>query len=512
MIVSLLLSLAQAAPGLEAGAYTGLIFIGPKHELYDSAGGAEWKRMGPGVPLGLRGGLYPVDFLGVEGELHAGISPIKDAGMGLITASRLHAIVRLDPMLGDLALRPHFAAGGGVWGVRSGADALGRDADRQFYVGPGARMALTDTMSLRADLRYLFVARQGTGESEFGGSTELLFGLVMHAPPPAPPIDPATLDDDGDGALNGVDACPSEAETQNGYKDEDGCPDVLGKVEIAIVDEAGAGLAGATVTVDGKPAGTTGPNGLLALSAEQMPGSKLEISATHPGGGRGNVTFSVQEGANRASLALVPVLGRVNVTARDAKGNPIDALVKAQGPSAFKPVQLGADGEEDIALPVGDWQLFITAEGMGTERRDVSVREGEVTKLPQVDLKPSRAVVARAVVDVKEKINFDTDGYSISASSLPVIDAIATIMLEHPDILKLEVGGHTDDRGDDAYNLDLSQKRVDSVVAALTQRGVPASRLVAKGYGETKPIGDNKTAAGRDMNRRVEFNIVQREE
>lgn len=74
--------------------------------------------------------------------------------------------------------------------------------------------------------------------------------------------------------------------------------------------------------------------------------------------------------------------------------------------------------------------------------------------------------------------------------------------------LRVELGGHTDSMGDDAFNLSLSQRRADSVKQYLTGKGVAAARLEAKGYGEAQPIADNKTKAGRQENRRVELKIL----
>ncbi len=76
-------------------------------------------------------------------------------------------------------------------------------------------------------------------------------------------------------------------------------------------------------------------------------------------------------------------------------------------------------------------------------------------------------------------------------------------------ILVLQVEGHTDTDGPDDYNLDLSQRRADSVSKFLVEKGVEAGRLRAKGFGETKPIASNKTAAGRATNRRVQFMIIE---
>lgn len=72
--------------------------------------------------------------------------------------------------------------------------------------------------------------------------------------------------------------------------------------------------------------------------------------------------------------------------------------------------------------------------------------------------------------------------------------------------MKLEVGGHTDAQGSDAYNQKLSEQRAASVVTWLTSHGVAAGRLSSKGYGETVPVGDNGTDEGRAKNRRVELN------
>ena len=72
----------------------------------------------------------------------------------------------------------------------------------------------------------------------------------------------------------------------------------------------------------------------------------------------------------------------------------------------------------------------------------------------------------------------------------------------HPD-LRLGIEGHTDATGDDAHNADLSVRRARSVVAYLVEHGIAANRLEASGKGETAPIGDNATPAGRQQNRRV---------
>ncbi len=75
--------------------------------------------------------------------------------------------------------------------------------------------------------------------------------------------------------------------------------------------------------------------------------------------------------------------------------------------------------------------------------------------------------------------------------------------------IKIEVGGHTDNKGKPAYNLDLSQKRAKAVYDFLVKKGVVAARLKFKGFGDTVPISTNDTEEGRALNRRTEMKIVE---
>ena len=109
-----------------------------------------------------------------------------------------------------------------------------------------------------------------------------------------------------------------------------------------------------------------------------------------------------------------------------------------------------------------------------------------------------------------DPINFELDKAVITADSFPVLDAVVASMVNNPVITLIEVGGHTDDRGDDAYNLDLSERRAAAVVTYLTAKGVEASRLESQGYGETRPIVEGHTERAWATNRRVEFLILKR--
>jgi len=90
---------------------------------------------------------------------------------------------------------------------------------------------------------------------------------------------------------------------------------------------------------------------------------------------------------------------------------------------------------------------------------------------------------------------------------MAILDAVLTIMVNHPEITSLRVEGHTDSQGTSALNQKLSQQRAASVVRWLVQHGITASRLTSQGFGFDRPIDTNETPEGRKNNRRVEFHI-----
>jgi OOP family OmpA-OmpF porin len=103
-----------------------------------------------------------------------------------------------------------------------------------------------------------------------------------------------------------------------------------------------------------------------------------------------------------------------------------------------------------------------------------------------------------------KEIQFGTNQSSINDKSSKELDEIVKIMKENKG-LKLEIQGHTDSRGNEAYNYKLSQKRADSVKKYISEKGIDSERLLSKGYGPSQPIAPNETKDGRLLNRRVEF-------
>jgi len=123
---------------------------------------------------------------------------------------------------------------------------------------------------------------------------------------------------------------------------------------------------------------------------------------------------------------------------------------------------------------------------------------------------PKAVRVTETEVVILQQVQFDTGKATIKPVSDPLLNEVAGVLNEHPEITKIEVQGHTDDRGAKALNTKLSQSRADSVKDALVKRKVDAARLVSKGYGPEQPIGDNKTEQGRQANRRVQFVILEK--
>jgi len=124
---------------------------------------------------------------------------------------------------------------------------------------------------------------------------------------------------------------------------------------------------------------------------------------------------------------------------------------------------------------------------------------------PGADLAGNIAVSGRAIL---YGIHFGSDSAVLAADSRTTLDDVLTLLNRDP-ALKLRVEGHTDSTNTDLYNMQLSQRRAEAVVAWLTHNGVAAGRLAAEGFGKTRPTADNATPEGRALNRRVEISVMR---
>lgn len=112
-----------------------------------------------------------------------------------------------------------------------------------------------------------------------------------------------------------------------------------------------------------------------------------------------------------------------------------------------------------------------------------------------------------APVTVLKGVNFEIDRDRLRPDAKAILDTLVETLKSHPD-MKVEIAGHTDSTGSQAYNLSLSDKRAAAVREYLVAQGIPSDQVSSKGYGEAQPVADNATVDGRELNRRVEWRIL----
>ena len=157
-----------------------------------------------------------------------------------------------------------------------------------------------------------------------------------------------------------------------------------------------------------------------------------------------------------------------------------------------------------VHAPPTDGRFGLSSSGNPSVRRLSLRRENNALDVNCSLLRRRRKRELDARGHVALYINFDFNKADIRPDSRPIIDEVTKLLRDNPD-LRLTVEGHTDNVGTPAYNLNLSDARARSVVAALTAQGIEARRLKSAGYGQERPIADNGTDDGRAKNRRVEL-------
>lgn len=317
------------------------------------------------------------------------------------------------------------------------------------------------------------------------------------------------LDSDGDGLVDSLDACPDAPETVNGWKDDDGCPDALADMTFTILNEDGEPVTDAAVLLDGELM-QTDAQGRITLSG-RMPESQLSFIVSHPHYVDADpVDVTLAEGDNTRTLKLDYLPGKVRVITKSNTGKILDARVRFEGPKPRDPENVGPEGTKVFDLRPGKWMVLVSADAFGTERRELEINPGETSLVViEVILYPTKTEIKATEIRILEQVNFDFDKATVKAESLPLLREISNVLIDHPEIVKIEVQGHTDNKGRAAYNRELSQRRVEAVVTYLVEQGVAADRLVAKGYGMDKPLVPNTSESNRAKNRRVQFVILE---
>jgi len=141
---------------------------------------------------------------------------------------------------------------------------------------------------------------------------------------------------------------------------------------------------------------------------------------------------------------------------------------------------------------------------LGRQKAESEKAEMRARLLKQLNAILVTRDTARGLIATMPDVLFETNRYTLRPAARESLAKVAGILLAYPD-LRLEVDGHTDSVGSDAYNQELSEKRAASVRDYLVQQGIPIASVTVQGLGKTQPVASNATAAGRQQNRRVEL-------
>jgi outer membrane protein OmpA-like peptidoglycan-associated protein len=252
-------------------------------------------------------------------------------------------------------------------------------------------------------------------------------------------------DDDDDGVLNSKDRCLSEAEDYDGDQDTDGCPEW---------DKDGDGIP------DDK---------------DQCPSDAEDKDG-----------FEDQDGC-------------------PDKDNDLDGITDEKDKCPVQPEDFDQFEDED-GCPEADNDKDGIPDAKDKCPNQPEDFDGDQDDDGCPDLYKS-IIVKEDKIELKQKIFFAFNKAKILPQSFAMLEEVASALKEHAD-LKVRIEGHTDSKGSDKYNLKLSDDRAKSVRDFMIKQGIAADRMIAIGYGEAKPIADNETEEGREINRRVEFFII----
>lgn len=277
------------------------------------------------------------------------------------------------------------------------------------------------------------------------------------------------LDRDGDGVKNGVDKAPLVPEDKDGFQDDDGEP------------EADNDSDGVLDGADKCPlvAGPAANNGCPDTDADKD--DVVDRLDKCPNEAEDKDDFQDDDGC--------PEL--------DNDGDGIADASDACPREAGIPQEKGCPAKDSDGDSVFDFE-----DNCPTEK-------GEKDNAGCPAAQKQLVIITKEKLKILDKVYFDTGKATIQKRSNALLDNVAQVLNAHPEIVLVQVEGHTDNVGVPEKNKKLSQDRADSVKNYLVKKGVADARLKAVGFGQDRPAETNDTPAGRDANRRVEFNIVQ---
>jgi len=311
-------------------------------------------------------------------------------------------------------------------------------------------------------------------------------------------------DRDEDGIRDKLDACPIQPEDVDGFADSDGCPDPTQKVTFRVRDHMSRPVFGSSLSVQAE--------GGIEEGGSEM---SLEMHAgTYEVTGRADRyedrvrRFTVVEGRETAvNVDLDPLFGEVRVIVKDGEGGYLSGTVEVDGE---RPIRIrGGLGRAEVGL--GSHTVRVRADGFQDATQSVEVRSGQRSDV-EFALVRAKAQLTDDKIEILEKVFFDVAKASIRSESHGLLEAVAAILLAHPEVTRVRIEGHTDRRGSAARNRQLSAARAEAVRDFLVTLGVEVERLEAVGFGPDRLLDPAGTAVADELNRRVEFVIVERQE
>lgn len=410
----------------------------------------------------------------------------------------------------DLAL-----AGLGLGWARG--DRLGATVEARggLPVAPGERAA----SERPAELVGLLRGRGGSGvhwtvggasalSSGAGAARYRLFvgGGFGRAEPPA-------RDADMDLVLDVSDACPDAPETPNGWRDGDGCPDALSTVSVR-VERDGAPVE-AALRLEGPAGAREGRAAGGAWTWTDLPPETRWWVAASQGCWGAEAELTTREGDQTLTLVLQPARSAALIieARRDGAPEPNAAvLVEADDPACAPAAPLVLDAEARAQAAVGPGALRVTVSHPEAAPWQTSLQLApgdEATVTARLLPRPAPAPVAALVI--LDRVSFAPGKAQISPDGRLALEAVAALLAAHPELHLIEVSGHTDDREPGGRG-PLAQRRAEAVRDALVAAGVAPERLAVRAYGAEHPLDDNEDPEGRAANRRVEFQILARQE
>jgi outer membrane protein OmpA-like peptidoglycan-associated protein len=254
------------------------------------------------------------------------------------------------------------------------------------------------------------------------------------------------------------------------------------------------------------PAITSGTDGMYEVTVE--PGTyRVHVKATNYQDNEKVVTVNKDE-TKVVDIALAKIgVAQAILTGKISEvesGKPLQAQVKFVDTEYPAATTDPATGIYKITVKPGTYSVLVESPDYVSESAPIVLTKDE-TKIQNFQLKPIPKVGEKVVL---KGIYFDFNSAVIKPESYPVLDDAAKVLNAKPK-MRVEIGGHTDSVGSDSYNQKLSYQRANAVRDYLIRyHNIAPDRLIATGYGETQPIADNRTTAGRDLNRRIEFKVL----